>query len=365
MPRARIAVIGTGWWATTAHLPALAANPNAEIVAVCDQRPELLARVADRFHVAKAYTDYHQMLREESLDGAVISVWSAAHYEIARECLQHKLHVLVEKPLTLEARHARELVELARANERELIVGYPWHYCERAQQAREVLQSGELGGVRYINCYFASTVIDFLRGNDKVYGNQFPYAITGPGDAYSDPKRSGGGQGHLQVTHAAALVHFITGLRPAQVFAWMDNLDIQLDVIDAIVARMDNGALVNIGSTGNLQISDPGTLTLQVNCDCGWLDFNFMTGAGKIRGADGAEQILPALDSEPPRSGLEQGERVYPMSAPANNLVGVINGTGGNESPGEIGWYTVELLDAAYRSAAADGKVVSVKSLYQ
>jgi predicted dehydrogenase len=366
MPKkARIAIIGTGWWATTAHLPALSANPSAEIVAICDQRPDLLARVADKFSVAKTYTDYRQMLRQEVLDGAVISVWSAAHYEVARDCLQQKLHLLVEKPLTLEARHARGLVELARAKERELIVGYPWHYCERARQAREVLQSGELGDVRYINCYFASTVIDFLRGDDKVYGNQFPYSVTGPGDVYSDPKRSGGGQGHLQVTHAAALVHFITGLRPAQVFAWMDKLDVQLDVIDAIVARMDNGALANIGSTGNLQISDPGTLSIQVNCDRGWLDFNFMTGAGKIRHADSKETILPSLDGEPPRSGLEQGEQVYPMSAPANNLVQVIQGTGANGSPGEIGWYTVELLDAAYRSAAADGRVVSVQSLYE
>jgi len=365
MPKARIAVIGTGWWATTAHFPALAGNPNAELVAICDQRADLLARVADKFQVRKTYADYHAMLQQEALDGVIISVWAAAHHEVARDCLKHKLHVMVEKPLVLEAKHARELVELAQAEKRELIVGYPWHYCERARQARDVVQSGELGAVRYINCYFASTVIDFLRGDDKVYGQQFPYAMVGPGNVYSDPKRSGGGQGQLQVTHAAGLIHFITGLRPAEVFAWMDNLDVPLDVIDAIVARMDNGALANIGSTGNLQISDPGTLTIQVNCDRGWIDFNFMNGAGKIRHADGMETVLPALDTQPPPPGLEQGEQIYPMSAPANNLVEVVNGTGKNGSPGEIGWYTVELLDAAYRSAAADGKRISVKSLYE
>jgi predicted dehydrogenase len=128
---------------------------------------------------------------------------------------------------------------------------------------------------------------------------------------------------------------------------------------------MDNGALANIGSTGNLQISDPGTLTIQVNCDHGWLDFNFMTGAGKIRQRDGSERVFPALDQEEALPGCEQSELVYPMSAPANNLVKVINGIGANESPGEIGWYAVELLDAAYRSAAADGKLVRVQSLYE
>jgi len=46
---------------------------------------------------------------------------------------------------------------------RELIVGYPWHYCSRGLRAKEVVMSGELGLARYINSYFASTTIDFFR----------------------------------------------------------------------------------------------------------------------------------------------------------------------------------------------------------
>ena len=363
--KARIAVIGTGWWATTAHLPALSTNPAAEIVAICDQRSELLRRVADKFNVAKTYIDYHQMLEKEILDGVVISVWNAAHYEVARACLEHKLHLLVEKPLVLYAKHARELVELARLQGRELIVGYPWNYCQRAREARDVVQSGELGAVRYINCYFSSTVIDFFRGDDKPYGKLFPYAIVGPGNVYSDRERSGGGQGYLQVTHAAALVLFITGLKPVQVMALMDNLDVNVDVIDAMTVRLDNGALANIGSTGNLQVSDPGKLTIQVNCERGWLEIDFVTGAGKVRRADGSEEHYAPFDAVEAPEGLEQSELIYPLYAPANNLVQVIVANRGNESPGEIGWRATELLDAAYRSAASNGQVVRINSLYE
>jgi predicted dehydrogenase len=362
--KARIAVIGTGWWATTAHLPALSAHPDAEIVAVCDERADILPRVADRFNVRSTYTDFVPMLKHEELDGVVISVWSAAHYEVARTCLKNKLHVLVEKPLVLRAAHAKELVEQAKTQHREMIVGYPWHYCERARQAREVIQSGQLGPVRYIHCYFASTVIDFFRGDDKPYGKLFPYALVGPGNVYSDHSRSGGGQGQLQVTHAAALIHFITGLKPVQVMALMDNLDVKMDVINAITARMDNGALATIGSTGNLQVSDPGKLSLQVNCDRGWLDFDFTTGAGRIRLADGSDELLPALPASDPPPGSEQSESLYPLYAPANNLVELIMGRGTNESTGEVGWRTVELLDAAYRSAFLNGQMVSIDSLY-
>jgi predicted dehydrogenase len=362
--KARIAVIGTGWWATTAHLPALAANSAADVIAVCDTRQDLLASVADKFRVSRTYTDFRKMLGNENLDGAIVSVWNSAHYEVVRACLEHKLHTLVEKPMVLYAKHARELVELARRQERQLIVGYPWNYCQRAREARRFVESGELGEIRYINCYFSSTVIDFFRGDDKPYGKLFPYAMVGPGNVYSDRERSGGGQGYLQVTHAAALLHYITALRPIQVMALMNNLDIKLDVVDAMTVRMDNGALANIGSTGNLQVSDPGKLSIQVNGDRGWFEFDFVTGNGKVRRADGTDEHYPTLDSETASKGLEQSELIYPVSAPANNLVQVIVADGTNESPGEIGWRATELLDAAYRSAALNGQVVSISSLY-
>jgi predicted dehydrogenase len=146
--------------------------------------------------------------------------------------------------------------------------------------------------------------------------------------------------------------------------ALMDNLDVKVDVIDAITARMDNGALATIGSTGNLQVSDPGKLTLQVNCDRGWLDFDFTTGAGRIRHADGHDELLPALPASDPPPGSEQAESLYPLYAPANNLVELIMGRGTNESTGEVGWRTVELLDAAYRSAFSNGQMISIDSLY-
>ncbi len=362
--KAKIGIIGTGWWATTAHLPAIVAHPDADIAAICDQRPDVLTKVAERFPTGNVYTDYRKMIETEDLDGVVVAVWHAAHYEVTRECLERKLHVLVEKPLTLSAKHARELIDLAGRVGRELIVGYPYHFCSRALQAREVIRSNELGEVRYVNGYFASSAIDFYRGDDQPYGNQFKYPVIGPGNVYSDPSRSGGGQGHLQLTHLAALVHFITGLKPIEVIARMSNLDVKVDVIDAIIGRMHNGALISLGSTGNLQTSDPGKLAIQINCDRGWLDIDFVTGGGKIRHVDGSDEILPSLNADSLPNGCDQQADLYPLHAPVLNLVKVIVGDEVNGSPAEVGWRTVELLDAAYRSAEEDGQAVRIESLY-
>ena len=85
---ARIAVIGTGWWSTTAHIPALQANPNASLVALADVRADVLDKAARHYGVEQTYTDIREMLAQEQLDGVVIAVWHAAHYEAARACLE-------------------------------------------------------------------------------------------------------------------------------------------------------------------------------------------------------------------------------------------------------------------------------------
>jgi predicted dehydrogenase len=54
--KARIAVIGSGWWATYTHIPALQANPAAELMALCDADPARLRAAAEAYGVAHTYT---------------------------------------------------------------------------------------------------------------------------------------------------------------------------------------------------------------------------------------------------------------------------------------------------------------------
>ncbi len=363
--KARIAVIGTGWWATYAHIPALQAHPEAELVAVSDVRPEVLARVSDHFHIEHTYVDFQEMLERESLDGVVVAVWHAAHYEVARACLEHGLHVLLEKPMVLQAGHARRLCDLARQQQRQLIMGYPWHFMAQTLRARAVVQAGGLGRIHYAASIFASSPYTLFKGDDQSGrpGTEAAYPVVGPGDVYADPERSGGGQGHLQVTHSASLALYITGLQPVLVQALMDNLDVAVDVVDAITVRLDNGALLTLGSTGAV-CAGQGKHDLQVYGDRGWIDLDYIVSTGTIHYADGTEE---ALAPDPQAGDLEFGDPegyAYPTRAPARNLVEVILGRAASGSPAEIGLRTVEILEAAYRSAASGGSVVSVASLY-
>jgi predicted dehydrogenase len=261
------------------------------------------------------------------------------------------VHVLLEKPMTLYAADARTLLALAAAKGRQLILGYPWHYTPQALRARELIVSGSLGAVQYVSCTVASSIAMLLRGKDGSDTNHTTFPVHGPGAVYSDPELSGGGQGHLQITHSAGLLFFVTGLRVQHVLALMHNHGLPLDLVDVMLVAFEGEALGMVGGTGN---SHNHRLDLQVRCERGGLDLDIVNQILSIQQPDGKVETL----------GPVPGREAYPRYAPAHNLVEVILGQAENGSPAEYGWRTVELLDAAYRSAARQGQPVWVKDLY-
>jgi predicted dehydrogenase len=349
--KARIAVIGTGWWSTYTHIPGLLANPDAELVALCDPDQAKLRAAAERYGIDQSYADVDTLLRTERLDGVVVAVNHTAHYSVARACLDAGLPIMLEKPMVLTAEHAHDLIERAKRQRVEIIVGYPWHYTPTARRAREVIQSGDLGPIQFVASLFASMVVEFYRGNPEAYRPVFQYPVTGPtAQTYSDKRLAGGGQGYLQVTHSAGLLFWVTGLRAARVSAYMASFELPVDLVDAISVRYEGGAVGTIGSTGNMAIGQGDRHDLAIYCANGCVLLDMSAGRLTIRRHGGSEENLGPLS---PDDG-------YPRFATAQNLVDLILGRDVNQSPGAVAARCVELLDAAYRSAERDGEPISV-----
>ena len=344
--QARIAVIGTGWWSTYTHIPGLLEHPEVELVALCDNDAVKLDAAARAFGNPRTYDDYHAILEHEALDGAVVATNHASHYPITRYCLEHGLHVMLEKPMTLHAADARHLVQLAEQHARALIIGYPFNYAPLALRAREILVSGRLGAIQLLTCAYATRVITLLRGDEsQVDTSVFP--VHGPGTVYSQPSLSGGGQGHLQVTHAGGLLFSISGLTAQTVQARMHNHGLAVDLVDAMVVEFEGGALGTIGSTGNTFVPRHD---LHIHCEHGGIALDVVGETLTVRGAVEEQHT--------------SGEhREYRRFAPLYDLVDVILGRG-QGAPPHAGWRTVELLDAAYRSALRGGAPVGVAELY-
>jgi predicted dehydrogenase len=350
MTQARIAVVGCGSWSTEAHLPALAANPDAKVIAVADSDRAAAEQAARRFGIDAVYSSHEELLAAERPDGVVIATPHARHYLHARAALEQGAHILVEKPMVLDPAQARELTQLAATRGRQLIVGYPWHYNRQALQLRDLVRAGELGTLEFVSSQFASMVREYYRGDTEAYQPELQLARPPRSETYSDPTLSGGGQGQTQVTHSAALLFWLTGLRPRRVAAFCEGFDLAVDLVDSASISFFGGALGTIASTGDRPGGHQDILILQLSGTKGLATFDVMEGAATIYQPGGRVDRLDALPL---------AER-YPHWGPAQNLVDVVLGRAPNKSPAEVGSVTVEFLAAMYRSAAADGQPIDL-----
>ena len=144
MKRVRTAVIGVGYLGRF-HAQKYAALPDSELVAVVDADPEARARVAGELG-CRAVADYRELLDE--VEAVSIATPTPLHFPIASDCLEHGIHVLVEKPITETPEQARELVALAARRKLVLQVGH----LERFNAAILALE-GTLGTPRFVESH--------------------------------------------------------------------------------------------------------------------------------------------------------------------------------------------------------------------
>ena len=342
-------MVGAGWWSTRAHLPAVVANPDAELVAIAEEVDSKRDRAASVFGPGACYRNHREMLEGEELDGVVIAVPHTAHFGVAMDALRAGCHLMLEKPMVVESQHADELLSEAAGRGLEIVVGYPYHYNQQVLACRDWIAAGEIGELLYVHSLFASIVWELFRGDVDLVADAVGFTITPTGkDTYGDPELSGGGQAIVQITHSAALLLFMTGLVPVDVFAFMENRDLRVDLVDAMAVRFEGGCLGTIGSTGSTVRTQEELLEYRIYGTGGHILLDLAASELGLYRADGTVVQNPAA---PRPAGPSTYSSAYPEDAPVNNLVDVVLGRDHNRSPAHLGATVVRLLEAAYLSA--------------
>jgi predicted dehydrogenase len=339
--RVRLGFIGAGWWATGNHMPILAARDDVELVSVCRLGARELAQVSERFGFAHATEDYRELL-EQHLDGVVVSSPHTLHYEHARAALERGQHVMVEKPMTTRGAEARELARLARERGLHLLVPYGWNYKRFVEAAQAEVRRGAIGRVEFVTLQMASPIRNLLTGADaRMDGGMFdPDPAT-----WADPEVAGGGYAHAQLSHATGLLFYVLPeLRAESAFAFMAGPGARVDLYDAISVRFEGGAVGTVAGAGAVPRNLKFHLDLRVFGSEGMLLVDIERERLEVRRQDGRDFALP----------IDPGEGAYSCDGPPNRFVDLILGRDlPNSSSGEIAARSVELLDAAYRSAAS------------
>jgi predicted dehydrogenase len=147
-PTPRIGVIGTGYWGSK-HVRVMCSLESVGSVAAIDSRPDRLRMLARSFPSVRTFPSLEAALPH--VDALVVATPPTTHHTIALEAMAAGKHVLVEKPLATSVAAARRLVDAASAAGLVLMVGHTFEYNAAVWKLRDLVRSGELGHVYYVD----------------------------------------------------------------------------------------------------------------------------------------------------------------------------------------------------------------------
>ncbi len=226
MERTRFAILGSGIIARY-HARALRAIQEARLVAAANWQAASLRQFAQECGVPRITTSFQEIAEDPEIDAAIVCLPNFLHMAEALRLLRGGKHVLVEKPMAMNAAEAEEMVQAARQAGRLLMVGHMWRFDNEVGWLQRSIAGGLLG--------------DIVRTK----GYAIHPAGTGPKGWFLEKAKAGGGVVMDMGIHAADTARFLLGdPRPVKVYAHIGTRYSSHDVEDEafFIVHWDNGA---------------------------------------------------------------------------------------------------------------------------
>ncbi len=378
--RIRLGMVGGGKDAFIGAVHRIAARIDGEfdlVAGALSSTPEKARESGEALGLApdRIYGDYREMaIRENRIKGGIQAVSivtpNHVHYPAAREFLKRGIHVICDKPLTSNLPDARKLAKIAEESGALFVLTHNYTGYPMVRQAREMVESGELGELRVVQVEYAqdwlSTALETTGTNKQ-------------SEWRTDPERTGAGGSTGDIgTHAFNLAGFVTGLE-------LDSLSADLQSFVEGRRVDDNGHVMlrfEGGARGMLWCSQvaPGNenaLKLRVYGTKGGLEWaqedpNYLWftpfGAPKrllTRAGAGAREIANRVSRTPgghPEGYLEGFANIYREAAAAIRAKAA-----GTDVPADVVFPTVQdglkgvaFVDACVRSSKRDAAWVKL-----
>ena len=156
----RVGVIGYGYWG-----PNLVRNfvetPDMQLIAVADLRQDRLDLVQRRYPGVEVTKDCREIINHPHIDAIAISTPVSTHFPLAMEALRAGKHVLVEKPVGLNAREAQSLLDAAnRAPHLKVMEAFMYRHHPQWITARELARGGQIGELTTVHSFFSYYDVD-------------------------------------------------------------------------------------------------------------------------------------------------------------------------------------------------------------
>lgn len=146
----RIGIIGTGG-ISQSHIWSYQKQPDVEIVAACDLIPGKAEKMMKENNIeAKTFINYKEMIDTVELDAVSVCTYNRTHAECTIYALEHGIHVLLEKPMTVTLEEAIEIREAEKKSGKIVSVGFQPRFDANMQMIKKIVKSGELGDIYYV-----------------------------------------------------------------------------------------------------------------------------------------------------------------------------------------------------------------------
>jgi UDP-2-acetamido-3-amino-2,3-dideoxy-glucuronate N-acetyltransferase len=171
--RVQVAVVGVGYWGKN-----LVRNFHelGALGALCDSNRRTEEDYKKKYPDVRFGTDYQEVLCDSSIQAVALATPAATHYDLTKAALEAGKDVLVEKPLAIDVRHGEELVRLASAKGRILMVGHILRYHPAILKLQELIEDGQLGKINYL--YSNRLNIGKIRTEENILWSFAPHDIS-------------------------------------------------------------------------------------------------------------------------------------------------------------------------------------------
>lgn len=312
----KLGIVGAGAIAQ-AYAQACDHTPHVDLRAVADCRLDAARAMAEANQCA-AFGSAEEMLKEMDLDAALVSTPPATHADVCCTLLEGGLHVLCEKPLSIDSSSALRMVEAARANQAIFTMASKFRYVKDVATAKSLITSGVIGEVVLFENVFAGRVDMTHRWN-------------------SNPAVSGGGVLIDNGTHSLDITRYFLGdLVDVQVIEGHRIQNLQVEDTVKLFARNKDDVLASIDLSWSVNKEQPYFLAVYGSAGTllvGWKESRYR------RSVDEGWTVFG--------NGYD---KVDAFVNQLNNFAGAIRGTEPLVVTPEDGLASVAVIEAAYRS---------------
>jgi predicted dehydrogenase len=344
--KVNVAFIGAGGIART-HMSYLVKISGVELVAAADVNPEAIEQTTKIYSVGKTFTDWRKMLAMPGIDAVSVCTPNKHHYRPVIAALQAGKHVLVEKPLAMNAREGQKMIQAAQKAKRVLQIGFQHRFRPDVQFIRHQVATGKLGKILYVKCCYVR------RRGIPSWG------------VFGQKELQGGGPMIDLGVHALEMAHYVMGSpkpisvrgacytcignkKPAARSEWGDWDYKTYNVEDLAIGLVtfDDGSTLLVESSFAAHI-DSGSHNLQVI------------------GTEGGATLSPLRLSRDENGYMVNIEPAFvgkwdPFEYKMQHFIECVRDGKPCEAPGEDGLTIQKIIDAIYKSSALN-KEVAIK----